>query len=47
MPDVREPTRPRWSVNLGLGLAIGLVLGVVIAVLLELRAAFARRSTLS
>ena len=47
MPDVREPTRPRWSVNLGLGLAIGLVLSVVIAVLLELRAVFARRSTLS
>jgi len=47
MPDVREPTRPRWSVNLGLGLVIGLVLSIGIAVLLELRAVFARRSTLS
>ena len=47
MPDVREPTRPRWSVNPVLGLAIGLMLSVVLAVLSELRAAFARRSTLS
>ena len=47
MPDVREPTRPRWSVNLGLGFVLGLVLSVVIAVLSELQAAFARRSALS
>jgi uncharacterized protein involved in exopolysaccharide biosynthesis len=47
LPDRREPVRPRWSVNLGLGFVIGLVLSVVIAVLLELRAAFARRSALS
>ena len=44
---MREPTRPRWSLNPGLGLAIGLMLSVVLAVLSELRAAFARRSTLS
>src|SRR6185369_5729961 len=46
MPDVREPTRPRWSVNLGLGLAIGLMLSIILAVLSELRTSFARRSTL-
>lgn len=42
-PDVREPTRPRWSVNLALGLAIGLVLSVVIAVFWELWAVYERR----
>lgn len=47
MPDVREPTRPRWSVNLGIGLALGLVLSVLLAVMLELRTTLARRSAFS
>jgi uncharacterized protein involved in exopolysaccharide biosynthesis len=44
LPDPREPIRPRWSVNLGLGLVIGLVLSVLSAVLLELRAGAMRRT---
>jgi uncharacterized protein involved in exopolysaccharide biosynthesis len=44
LPDPREPVRPRWSVNLGLGLVIGLMLGVACAVLLELRAGATRRA---
>jgi uncharacterized protein involved in exopolysaccharide biosynthesis len=47
LPDVREPTRPRWSINLGVGLMIGLLLSVVIAVLSELRAASGRRAAKS
>ena len=41
---MREPLRPRWSVNLGLGLVIGLVLSVLSAILLELRAGAMRRA---
>jgi uncharacterized protein involved in exopolysaccharide biosynthesis len=44
LPDVREPTRPRWSVNLGIGFVLGLILSGLIAVLTELRAASARRA---
>ncbi len=43
MPDVREPLRPRWSVNLGIGFVVGVILGIGIAVLSELWAVFVRR----
>jgi len=36
LPDLREPVRPRWPVNLALGLVAGLALGGLLAVLAEL-----------
>ena len=43
MPDLREPSRPRWSVNLLIGFVLGVALSFVLATLSELRTAFARR----
>lgn len=36
LPDLRDPVRPRWSVNLVLGLVAGLALGGLLAILSEL-----------
>lgn len=35
LPDSRDPVRPRWIVNLGLGAVLGLLLGLSLAVLTE------------
>jgi uncharacterized protein involved in exopolysaccharide biosynthesis len=41
LPDLRDPVRPRWSINLAIGGIAGFAIGGLLAMLLEL--GFVRR----